>query len=127
MAVYSGNFKNMGQTKNTDGKFAKGEPRFIVVHYTAGGGNSAPFLFGPHKPASSAHFVVTRKGEVFQLSNTDNITWHAGKSKWRGLTGLNKYSIGIELENWGWQDGSRKGLPDTSSWPKLKHKNLFKQ
>ena len=25
--------------------------------------------------------------------------WHAGVSKWRGRTGLNDYSIGIELDN----------------------------
>jgi N-acetylmuramoyl-L-alanine amidase len=123
MPVYPGNFKNLGQTKNNDGKFAKGEPRWIVVHYTAGSSNAAAYLFGPHKPASSAHFVITRKGEVYQLSDTDRITWHAGRSEWRGVKMLNSHAIGIELENWGWQDGKRKGLPDSSAWPKLKHKN----
>ena len=29
------------------------------------------------------------------------ITWHAGRSSWNGRDGLNKYSIGIELDNAG--------------------------
>ena len=29
------------------------------------------------------------------------IAWHAGKSKWKKLNSLNKYSIGIEIQNQG--------------------------
>ena len=31
--------------------------------------------------------------------------WHAGKSKWKNFTNLNKYSIGIELVNKGHKFG----------------------
>ncbi|WP_315822276.1 N-acetylmuramoyl-L-alanine amidase [Paraflavitalea speifideaquila] len=32
----------------------------------------------------------------------NTIAWHAGVSEWNGLTNLNNYSIGIELDNAGW-------------------------
>ncbi|SFH14326.1 N-acetylmuramoyl-L-alanine amidase [Methylobacterium gossipiicola] len=94
----------LGQTKNNSGPFKPDQPKFLVMHYTAGGDGraSADFLFRPHSPASSAHFVVDRDGSVYQISDLKLITWHAGKSAWRGLTFLNRYSIGIEFANFGY-------------------------
>src|SRR5215207_3623367 len=94
----------LGQTVNTSGPFSPGQPKFIVQHYTAAGSglNSAKYLFGRHSPASSAHFVVDRDGEVWQICGIDLKAWHAGKSQWKGLDGLNSYSIGIEYANLGW-------------------------
>src|SRR5215207_908294 len=99
----------LGQTVNTSGPFSAGQPRFIVQHYTAGGSGlgSAKYLYGPHSPASSAHYVVDRDGEVWQLCGNDFKAWHAGKSRWIGsdaktYDGLNSYAIGIEYANYGW-------------------------
>ena len=30
--------------------------------------------------------------------------WHAGKSSYKGRRDVNSYSIGIEIDNWGWLD-----------------------
>ena len=38
----------------------------------------------------------------------NKIAWHAGKSKWKNIVNLNKYSIGIELENKGHEFGYQK-------------------
>lgn len=46
---------------------------------------------------ASAHFLIGRDGRVGNLVPTDRVAWHAGVSSFAGLTGLNKYSIGIEL------------------------------
>ena len=46
----------------------------------------------------SAHFLVTRDGEVLQFVATDQRAWHAGASQWRGRNNCNDDSIGIELE-----------------------------
>ena len=35
------------------------------------------------------------------------IAWHAGKSKWKNYSSLNNFSIGIELQNRGHEDGYR--------------------
>lgn len=45
--------------------------------------------------------VIERDGSIIQCVNFEKVAWHAGKSSWHGLVGLNKYSIGIELANWG--------------------------
>jgi N-acetylmuramoyl-L-alanine amidase len=50
---------------------------------------------------ASAHLLIARDGSVTQFAPFNVITWHAGKSQWKGLSGLNKYSIGIELVNGG--------------------------
>lgn len=46
----------------------------------------------------SAHFVVRRDGELLQFVSTQARAWHAGASTWRGRSGCNDFSIGIELE-----------------------------
>ncbi len=46
----------------------------------------------------SAHFVVRRDGEVLQFVSCARRAWHAGSSQWRGRSGCNDFSVGIELE-----------------------------
>jgi len=46
----------------------------------------------------SAHFLLRRSGEVVQFVSCDDRAWHAGESSWRGRSGCNDYSVGIELE-----------------------------
>ena len=46
----------------------------------------------------SAHFFVRRTGEVTQFVSCDGRAWHAGVSAWRGRSGCNDFSIGIEIE-----------------------------
>ena len=77
-------------------------PDMIVLHYTAGTSaeSSSIFLTRPDVSAS-AHLVIGRKGEVFQLVPFNIEAWHAGKSWYAGRGWLNRYSIGIELDNLG--------------------------
>ena len=49
----------------------------------------------------SCHYLINRKGKVFNMVPDKKIAWHAGKSKWKKFTNLNKSSIGIELVNKG--------------------------
>jgi N-acetylmuramoyl-L-alanine amidase len=129
MPVYPANTKNYGNTPNNSGRFKSGEPRFLVMHYTASGAGkaSADYLFKPHQPASSAHFVVDRNGDVFQLADTGLVTWHAGKSLWRGIQYLNSHSIGIEFANWGyWRpkiQPATVAAAEKAGWLKARHKN----
>ena len=74
----------------------------IVMHYTAGtSANSAVRWLSNKRAKASAHVVVGRDGEITQLVSFKEIAWHAGRSRWRGRTGLNQYSIGIEIVNAG--------------------------
>ena len=45
--------------------------------------------------------MVDYNGSVTQLVPFDKIAWHAGKSSHQGRSGLNNYSIGIEIVNAG--------------------------
>ena len=46
----------------------------------------------------SSHLLIERSGEVTQFVPFDRRAWHAGESRFRGNTGCNDFSIGIELE-----------------------------
>ena len=48
--------------------------------------------------AVSAHFFITRNGELWQFVSCDDRAWHAGASHYRGRAECNDDSIGIELE-----------------------------
>ena len=97
---------------NHGGHFAD-PPRFLVFHYTAGTDLEGTIRsFSDPARRASAHLVVGRDGEIVQCVPLNHIAWHAGQSSWtvpgqggrRGqtYTGLNEYSIGIEIVNAGW-------------------------
>lgn len=76
-------------------------PKFIVVHYTAGGGADGSYK-ALDKAGISAHVLLERDGNVIQCVDFDRKAYHAGKSLWRGYRSLNSHSIGIEVCNYGW-------------------------
>jgi N-acetylmuramoyl-L-alanine amidase len=78
--------------------------KIVVMHFTYGGSarSSANWFKDPKNPGSSAHVVVERDGGVIQCVPFNTVAWHAGKSRLRDLVGLNQFSIGIELANWGY-------------------------
>lgn len=48
----------------------------------------------------AAHYLIDRKGVIYQLVADKNIAYHAGESKVPdGRTGVNNFSVGIELMN----------------------------
>lgn len=88
-------------TPNVGGVLA---PRFLVFHYTAGGSAASAIATLCAKKAqgcASAHVVLARDGTITQLAPFDRVTWHAGASQWMGIVGLNRASIGIEVDNAG--------------------------
>lgn len=46
----------------------------------------------------SAHFLITRAGELVQFVSTLHRAWHAGRSVLDGVPEVNDFSIGVELE-----------------------------
>jgi N-acetylmuramoyl-L-alanine amidase len=84
---------------NVGGKL---QPEYLVMHYTAGSSlqESVSWLSQSASKAS-AHVVIGRDGRIVQQVPFDTVAWHAGASTWEGLVGLNRYAIGIELDNAG--------------------------
>jgi N-acetylmuramoyl-L-alanine amidase len=77
-------------------------PEYLVMHYTAGSSaeGAVAWLCNPAARAA-AHLVIGRDGGITQLAAFNRIAWHAGQSQWAGRSGLNGFSIGIELDNAG--------------------------
>ena len=47
----------------------------------------------------SSHFFIKKNGEVVLMVPLKYIAWHVGRSKWKNFNLLNKYSVGIEIQN----------------------------
>lgn len=92
-----------GSSPNSSGVLRA--PSLIVLHYTASGGlnghGDVSYLMKPQAKAS-AHFVVGRAGDISQIVELGRKAWHAGKSFWNGKANANDFSVGIEIDNWGW-------------------------
>lgn len=92
----------IGHSPNQGGTI---QPTVIVLHYTASGGKDgkgdASYLSRAESRAS-AHVVVGRDGSIDQIVPFNKKAWHAGKSSWEGRDNVNDFSIGIEIDNWGW-------------------------
>jgi AmpD protein len=65
--------------------------------------NAHPYFKSIEGLTVSAHFFVSRNGELWQFVSCDDRAWHAGSSSWRGRDNCNDDSVGIELE--GIEDG----------------------
>jgi N-acetylmuramoyl-L-alanine amidase len=80
----------------------------LILHYTGmkTAQDAIDRLRDPEVRVSS-HYVVDEDGAIYQLVEEDRRAWHAGISFWRGRTGLNDVSIGIEIVNPGHEWGYR--------------------
>ena len=81
----------------------------LVIHYTGMVGLTEALerLCDPAN-AVSAHYLIDRNGQIFQLISEEKRAWHAGVSSWRETSNINNSSIGIELENPGHEFGYKK-------------------
>ena len=76
--------------------------KYIVIHYTGMKNLKLAYKkLSDDNSNVSAHYLISRKGIIFNLLCLKYKAWHAGKSKWKNKININDYSIGIELENKG--------------------------
>ena len=80
----------------------------IVLHYTGmpDAEGALDRLTSPEAKVS-CHYLVDEDGSVFRLVDESKRAWHAGKSRWRGVTDVNSASVGIEIVNPGHEHGYR--------------------
>ena len=74
--------------------------KFIVIHYTGMNSESEAIkrLCDPKSKVSS-HYFIKNNGDLLNLVPDLYNAWHAGKSSWKKFKSLNRYSIGIEINN----------------------------
>ncbi|MBM3468575.1 MAG: N-acetylmuramoyl-L-alanine amidase [Alphaproteobacteria bacterium] len=74
----------------------------IILHYTdMRNAEEALERLSDPQAKVSAHFLIHKNGNVYQLVDPYYKAWHAGESYWQGDKDLNNRSIGIELDNAG--------------------------
>lgn len=80
------------------------KPNFIIIHHTAQDSLQQTLkTFTQVKTQVSAHYVISEDGKVVQMLNDYLRAWHGGNAVWGKNTDINSASIGIELDNNGFE------------------------
>jgi len=97
--------------------------KFVIIHYTGMKKESLAIkrLCNPITKVSS-HYFLKKNGSILELVPDLYEAWHAGKSSWKKYKSLNKYSIGIEIQN----SGHNNSYESFSSKQIISLKNLLK-
>ncbi|MEO6329992.1 MAG: N-acetylmuramoyl-L-alanine amidase [Ginsengibacter sp.] len=80
--------------------FGMRKPNFVIIHHTAQNSCKQTLqTFTLKHTEVSAHYVICKDGTVHHMLNDYLRAWHAGAGTWGNLTDVNSSSIGIELDN----------------------------
>ena len=80
------------------------KPNFVIIHHTAQNSCEQTLqTFTLKRKEVSAHYVICKDGTIHHMLNDYLRAWHAGVAKWGNLTDINSSSIGIELDNNGFE------------------------
>jgi N-acetylmuramoyl-L-alanine amidase len=80
------------------------KPGYVIIHHTAQNSCEQTFKTFTLPPTQvSAHYVICKDGTVHQMLNDYLRAWHAGLGKWGNLSDINSASIGIEIDNNGFE------------------------
>lgn len=80
------------------------KPNFVIIHHTAQNSCEQTLkTFTLERTKVSAHYVICKDGTVHHMLNDYLRAWQAGISKWGNNTDINSSSIGIELDNNGFE------------------------
>lgn len=79
-------------------------PNFVIIHHTAQNSCEQTLkTFTQTKNPVSSHYVICKDGTVHHMLNDLLRGHHAGVSKWGNNTDLNSSSVGIEIDNNGYE------------------------
>ncbi len=79
-------------------------PNYVIIHHTAQNSCEQTLrTFTLPRTQVSAHYVICEDGTVYHMLNDLLRAHHAGVSKWGNATDINSSSIGIELDNNGYE------------------------
>lgn len=80
------------------------KPNYVIIHHTAQNSCDETYrTFTLPRTQVSAHYVICKDGYVQHMLNDYLRAWHAGSGKWGNLTDVNSASIGIEIDNNGFE------------------------
>jgi len=80
------------------------KPSYVIIHHTAQNSCDQTLkTFTTEASKVSAHYVICKDGTVHHMLNDYMRAWHAGNSRWGNQLDINSASIGIELDNNGFE------------------------
>lgn len=80
------------------------KPNYVIIHHTAQNSCDQTLkTFTLTRTQVSAHYVICKDGTVHHMLNDYLRAWHGGISRWGNTTDINSSSIGIELDNNGFE------------------------
>jgi len=80
------------------------KPNFVIIHHTAQNSCEQTLrTFTLERTKVSAHYVVCKDGTVHHMLNDYFRAWHGGIAKWGNNSDINSSSIGIEIDNNGFE------------------------
>ena len=83
--------------------FGLRKPDFVIIHHTAQNSCAQTLqTFTLPRTQVSAHYVICKDGTVHHMLNDYLRAWQAGASSWGNNKDINSCSIGIELDNNGY-------------------------
>lgn len=83
--------------------FGLRKPDFVIIHHTAQNSCEQTLqTFTLPRTQVSAHYVICKDGTVHHMLNDYLRAWQAGNSSWGNNRDINSCSIGIELDNNGY-------------------------
>ncbi len=84
--------------------FSMRRPNFVIIHHTAQNSCEQTLqTFTLPRTQVSAHYVICKGGTVYHMLSDYLRAWHAGNSRWGNMTDINSSSIGIEIDNNGFE------------------------
>jgi N-acetylmuramoyl-L-alanine amidase len=84
--------------------FGMRKPNFVIIHHTAQNSCEQTLrTFTLPRTQVSAHYVICKDGTVHHMLNDYLRAWHAGAGSWGNDKDINSSSIGIELDNNGFE------------------------
>src|SRR5688572_23463717 len=84
--------------------FSMRRPNYVIIHHTAQNSCEQTLkTFTLPRAQVSSHYVICKDGKVYHMLNDYLRGHHAGVSKWGNSTDLNSSSIGIEIDNNGFE------------------------
>lgn len=84
--------------------FSMRRPNYVIIHHTAQNSCEQTLkTFTLPRTQVSSHYVICKNGTVHHILNDLLRAHHAGVSKWGNATDINSSSIGIEIDNNGFE------------------------
>jgi N-acetylmuramoyl-L-alanine amidase len=80
------------------------KPNYVIIHHTAQNSCQQTLqTFTLPRTQVSAHYVICKDGTIHHMLNDYLRAWQAGVSKWGNNTDINSCSVGIEIDNNGFE------------------------